>query len=207
MTETLREQVRDKLARPSFDFTAAMRAVCAEMVARTPDLCHIRLDEVAICFCQARNREPYGMYASLTPLRFAGGALTTVRRRQRFGLQKLLDAGGREMLYILSFYLPRFMDLPLSEKLITIFHELWHISPQFNGDIRRHPGKCFAHTRSQKHYDAQMGALADRWLATGPPAELWSFLLLTCEQLHKAHGPIVGLRVAKPRLIPCGNSI
>ena len=206
MTGELRKQARDEHAQRSFDFTAAMRSLCAEMVARTPELSHIRLDEVAICFCQARNRQPYGMYASLTPLRFAGGALTTVRRRQRLGMQKLLDSRGREMLYILSFYLPRFMDLPLREKLITIFHELWHISPQFNGDIRRHPGKCFAHTRSQKHYDAQMAALTDRWLATGPPDELWSFLHLTCQQLHNTHGSIVGLRVAKPRLITYGTS-
>lgn len=199
-------EIRER-AQLSFDFTAAMRTVCAEIIARTPELSHIRLDEVAICFCQARNRKPYGMYASLTPLRFADGALTTIRRRQRFGMQKLLNSRGREMLYILSFYLPRFMDLPLQEKLITIFHELWHISPRFNGDIRRHPDKCFAHTRSQKQYDAQMATLADRWLASRPPEELWLFLHLNCEQLHNTQGPIVGLRIAKPRLIPCRGSV
>ena len=32
----------------SFDFTAQMRAVCQDMVARLPELAHIDLDQVAI---------------------------------------------------------------------------------------------------------------------------------------------------------------
>ena len=36
------------------------------------------------------------------------------------GIQRLYDASGREMLYILSFYLPRYLDLPLPEKLIRL---------------------------------------------------------------------------------------
>ena len=39
------------------------------------------------------------------------------------------------MLYLLSFYLPRFLKLPWREKLATVIHELWHVNPQFNGDL------------------------------------------------------------------------
>ena len=42
----------------------------------------------------------------------------------------------------MSFYLPRFCDQSLDEKLSTVMHELWHISPAFDGDIRRLPGRC-----------------------------------------------------------------
>ena len=87
----------------------------------------------------------------LTPLRFEGGRLTSVRRTGRWTIERLYDEAGREMLYLLSFYLPRFLEHPLREKLATVVHELWHIGPGFDGDLRRHPGRCYAHSHSQRH--------------------------------------------------------
>jgi hypothetical protein len=185
-----------------FDFTAQMRLVCQDMIVRLPELAHIDLSRVLVCFKQARKRVPHGMFASLTPLRFEGGRPTTVRRGRPLAIQRLVDPAGREMLYILAFYLPRFMDLDFREKLITIVHELWHISPSFNGDLRRHAGRCYAHTGSQKQYDAAMDALAQRWLAAGPPEELWSFLAGSFDELATRHGPIVGMKIPRPKLIP-----
>lgn len=185
-----------------FDFTAGMRTLCHDMAGRLPELAHVEMDRVAVCFCQARKRVPHGMFASLTPLRFAGGAETTIRRGRRFAIQRLRSADGQEMLYVLSFYLPRFMDLDFREKLITIVHELWHISPKFDGDIRRHEGRCFAHTGSQKQYDAAMDVMAQRWLAAGPPEQLWGFLTGSFEDLLARHGRIVGIKIRRPRLIP-----
>jgi hypothetical protein len=188
-----------------FDFTARMRAVCQDMIVRLPELGHIDLARVLVCFKQARKRVPHGMFASLTPLRFEGGSPTTVRRGKPLAIQRLVDPAGREMLYILGFYLPRFMDLVFREKLITIMHELWHISPRFDGDIRRHAGRCFAHTGSQSAYDVEMDRLAQRWLAQEPPEELWGFLTGSVEELVARHGRIVGVKVPRPRLIPVGS--
>jgi hypothetical protein len=111
------------------------------------------------------------------------------------------------MLYILSFYLPRFHDLPFREKLITILHELWHISPQFDGDLRRHAGRCHVHTRSQREYDAAMGLLADRWLAMNPCRTLFEFLERDFRQLLAEHGAIHGSRIPVPKLIPVMHGI
>jgi hypothetical protein len=83
-----------------------------------------------------------------------------------------------------------------------VLHELWHISPRFNGDIRRHEGRYHAHTHSQAEYDDQMGRLADGWLAQAPPPELWSFLNDDFRQLIGRHGGIVGLRIRRPRILP-----
>jgi hypothetical protein len=185
-----------------FDFTAQMRLVCQDMIARLPELSHIDLSRVSVGFCQARKRVTHGLFASLTPLRFAGGAETTIRRGRPYTIQRLADREGREMLYVLSFYLPRFMDLDLREKLITIVHELWHIGPRFDGDIRRHEGRCYAHSGSQKQYDAAMDLLVQRWLASGPPEELWSFLDGSFDDLMARHRRIVGIKVSRPRLIP-----
>jgi hypothetical protein len=189
-------------AERSFDFTARMRGVCDDMVARLPELAHIDLSRIAICFCQARKPVQHGIYASLTPLRFKDGALTAKRRGRMYAVQRVCGADGREMLYVLSFYLPRFQNLVLREKLITILHELWHISPEFNGDIRRHAGRYHAHSHSQCEYDRQMGILADRWLLAGPPEELWGFLRHDFRALLAAHGRILGVKIARPRLVP-----
>ena len=62
------------------------------------------------------------------------------------------------------------MNLPLDEKLATILHELWHIGPRFDGDVRRHPGRCYAHTPREAEYHAAMHELKDRWLAQHPSA-------------------------------------
>ena len=186
----------------AFDFTQRMRDVCEDVVARTPELSHVDLSRVALSFCQARRRTTWGIYASLTPLRFKGGALTEVRRKRNYTIQRLFDRDGREMLYILSFYLPRFMDLSLEEKLITVLHELWHISPAFDGDIRRHAGRCYAHTHSQAQYDAQMAVYARRWQAQNPPEPLWGFLRHNFDGLLREAGRVVGVRVPRPKLLP-----
>ena len=187
-----------------FDFTSRMRLLCADMIVRTPELGHVDLSRIALTFSQARKGVSWGMYASLTPLRFQGGERTTLRRGKQYQVQRIMDSSGQEMLYLLSFYLPRFMNLVFREKLITVFHELWHIGPQFDGDLRRHEGRCFAHTHSQAEYDRQMGIFADRWLSQSPDAELWNFLRHNFQELHTSQGPIYGLRVKRPKLVPVG---
>jgi hypothetical protein len=172
------------------------------MVARLSELTHIDMSRVAVGFCQTRKAVPHGMFASLTPLRFAGGAATTIRRGKPHAIQRVCDPAGREMLYILSFYLPRFQNLDFREKLITVLHELWHISPDFNGDIRRHAGRYHAHTHSQAEYDEEMGRLTDRWLALAPAEPLWGFLRDDFRQLSARHGGIVGLKIPRPRILP-----
>ncbi len=190
------------VVRSGLDFTLHARRVCEDMVARLDSLKHIDLARVAFSFCQARKAVPHGMYASLTPLRFAGGATETVRRGRRWRIPRLVDASGREVLYILNFYLPRFLDLSLSAKLTTIVHELWHIGPRFDGDLRRFGGRCYAHSGSQKRYDALVAAMAERWLSHRPPEALYEFLRDDHHELTRRYGRIFGLRVRTPKLIP-----
>lgn len=184
-----------------FDFTGHMRALCEDITQRLPALGHIDMDRVAVSFSQARKRVRHGLYATLTPMRFEGGALSSHRGGQRYTVQRLYAADGREMLYILSFYLPRFLDETFREKLITVLHELWHIGPQFDGDIRRHPGRCHVHTQSQREYDEQMAVLTDKWLAERPDERLYEFLYSDFDTLHRRHGGIYGVKVPHPKLL------
>ena len=183
-----------------FDFTRAMRALCEDACTTLPEFAHVRMDRVAVTFAQAKKRVPHGLQAKLTPLRFEGGAGTTVKRGVTFAAPRLHD-GTREILYILTFYLPRFLEHGPREKLTTVLHELQHISPAFDGDIRRFPGRCYAHTGSQANYDAQMAVLADRYLDAGPPPWAVRFLESRYADLVARHGAVVGLKLPVPRLV------
>ena len=125
------------------------------MAARLDEFRHIDMSLVAVSFRQTRKHMRGGLYASLTPLRFAGGQLQSVRRGRNWKIQRVV-VDGREMLYLLNFYLPRFLDLPFAEKLTTIAHELLHIGPQFDGDSA---GGRYAHTHSHAESDAHAARL------------------------------------------------
>ncbi len=185
-----------------FDFTFHVRQVCRDMTARLPELAHIDMDRVAVSFSQARSSHSHGLQATLTPMRFEGGATTTQRAGRRYRCQQLFDEQGHERLYILSCYLPRFLNHGLQEKVATLLHELWHISPEFNGDLRRFKGRCYAHGPSQKSYDAQVNKLAQRWWRRSPPAELYQFLRFSFRELDAQCGPIYGTKIPAPKLIP-----
>jgi hypothetical protein len=185
-----------------FDFTLHMRRLCDDMIARLDALRHVDMSRVAVSFAQTRRAGRQGMFASLTPLRFADGRMHTFRRKRRWGIQRVYDPDGREMLYILNFYLPRFLDLPLREKLTTTLHELWHIGPKFDGDVRRLGSRCFAHGSSKKQYDAHVESLLDVWLSLAPPEPLYAFLRLDFRGLTARHGRVFGRRVAAPKLVP-----
>lgn len=186
----------------AFDFTGHARRLCDDLTARLPELLHVDMARVAVAFTQTRRDGPHGLHASLTPLRFAGGAETTVRRGRRYRIQPVVNERQRVCLYLLKFYLPRFLDLPFEEKLITVCHELWHVGPRFDGDLRRHDGRCYAHGGSREAYDDSMRALARKWLSSQPPRELWEFLEHDFAALVARHGQVIGLRIRQPRLVP-----
>ena len=193
---------RSETRGPGFDFTGRMRVLCEDISQRLPEMKHIDVSRIAIAFAQTRKRVRHGMWASLTPMRFADGAEVEYRKGRRYSVQRLYGEDGVEMLYILTFYLPRFMQLSFQDKLVTVFHELWHVSPEFNGDIRRFPGRCYAHSQSEKEYDAEMKVLAEQWLSQNPSEETYAFLKLKFSGLQSRYGQVFGVKVPQPKLIP-----
>ncbi len=186
-----------------FHFTDHMFQICKDMTQRVPALSHINMDKVAVGFCSARNyNSPYGTYATLTPLRFENGATVTVRDGRKYTLQKVIDRQNSEKLYLLNFYLPRFFIGSFIDRLTTTVHELWHISPEFNGDIRRLGGRCYVHSGSQKDFDAVAQSLAKQWLTLNPDPQLYEFLKLDLDQIVQQYGPLIGSRYSPPKLIP-----
>src|SRR5262249_54856359 len=119
-----------------FDFCARMHALCSDIARRCPELAHIDVSRLLIAVTQARSGRPAGLQARVTPLRFRDGGLLRRRDRVTYQVQRYL-VDGLDMLYLITFCLPRFLDQDFDDKFITLFHELYHISPGFEGDLRR----------------------------------------------------------------------
>ena len=128
-------------------------------------------------FTQARNGRSHGLQARVTPLRFHGGRLIRRHRGVPYQVQRFV-VDGSDVLYLMTFCLPRFLNQSFDDKLVTVFHELFHISPRFDGDLRRHAGRYAVHSHSQRRYDQHMAKLARAYLATDPDPELHDFLRL-----------------------------
>jgi predicted metallopeptidase len=184
-----------------FDFCGHIRQLAEDVVARCEVFRHIDVSRLLFTMAQARSRRLHGLQARVTPLRFRGGELTRRRWGTTYRVQRFF-VGGREMLYVVAFCLPRFLDQDFDDKLITLFHELYHIGPAFDGDLRRHDGRYCIHSHSKRNYDQHMADLARAYLADGAQKHLSAFLRLNFGQLHQRHGSIVGVLVPRPKLIP-----
>src|ERR1700687_1646745 len=184
-----------------FDFCGHVRRLCADIVGRCPALEHIDAERLLFGITQARSRRMHGLQARVTPLRFRDGRLVRRRRGVIYQVQRHF-VDDREMLYLVTFCLPRFLDQDFDDKFITLFHELYHISPEFNGDLRRHEGRCSFHSHSKRAYDRHMADLARAYLASGSNAELHAFLRMDFAQLQQRHGSVVGVAVPRPKVIP-----
>ena len=186
---------------PPLDFTDRIGRVCADVAARCPELAHVDPARVLFTFTPARNRSVYGLQARVTPMRFRNGALVRRFRGAAYQVQRYF-VDGREMLYLVTFCLPRFLDQSFEEKLVTVFHELYHVGPRFDGDLRRHGGRYDVHSRSKKAYDAHMAQLVKRYLAGHPDPESLGFLRHGADTLWAAHGGITGVTVPRPKMVP-----
>jgi hypothetical protein len=184
-----------------FDFCGHVRRLCGDVVRHCPELAHIDVSRLLFAMTQARSARAHGLQARVTPLRFRGGRLTRRRGGHTYQVQRYF-VDGREMLYLVTFCLPRFLDRPLHDKFVTLFHELYHIGPDFDGDLRRHEGRCAMHTHSKRRYDAHMSELARAYLGNGADQPLYSFLRLDFAQMEHRHGGVVGVVVPRPRLLP-----
>lgn len=192
---------RHVLDRLPLDFTGRIRRVCLDVTTRCPELAHIDTDRVLFTFTPARNRSVYGLQARVTPMRFRNGDLVRRFRGSAYQVQRYF-VEGREVLYLVTFCLPRFLDQTFHEKLVTVFHELYHIGPRFDGDLRRHGGRYDVHTRSKKAYDSHMSELVKRFLADHPNPDELNFLRHRADALWSTHGGITGVMVPRPKMVP-----
>ncbi len=106
---------------------------------------------------------------------------------------------GNLLSYIIYFYSPRFLDLPPVEKLRVIFHELYHISPDFNGDIRRFGKGGSAHGSSKKRFDSRFEGELQEFMKYLIETEHWEFINLDARGLFEKYKKILSCRMKTPR--------
>ncbi len=188
---------------PVLNLTQELERLIADIARRMEEFGHIDPERVMVCVSSTRGGGIHGTYAKIHPLRFENGSRTTSVRRRRGTLVYEIPPvtrRGVEMLYVIYFLVPRFLNLPLREKLITIFHELYHISPEFDGDIRRFPGKNYAHGSSREKFNALMSDIVGSYLESADVHAGVGFLEGDLAEIRSRHGSIVGRRLAAPRL-------
>ena len=185
------------------NLTGELERLIADIVGRMEEFGHIDPARLLVCVAATRGSGVHGTYAKIHPLRFAGGVASTRMKRGRRTVTCTLPAithQGREVLYLVYFLVPRFFNLSRREKLITVFHELYHVSPAFDGDIRRFSGRNYAHGSSTKRYNAHMATLVDAYLARRGDDPLPDFLASTMSELRSRHRVIVARRMRAPRI-------
>ena len=186
----------------TLNLTAELERLIADIAAKVIAFCHVDPSRLLVCVNSSRSSE-HGAFAKIHPLRFKGGELSTVVKRGRSCITCFMPEVNHNnvgMLYVIYFTLPRFMDRPLNEKLVTIFHELYHISPQFDGDIRRFPGRNFAHGSSAKKYNLLMESFVAEYLSLFESRDRAAFLDADMDTLRLKHRAIVGRKMAMPKI-------
>ena len=196
-----RAELQTVQASEPFDFGANMQRLVMDIAVRVPDFRHLKAPRILVTATQSRGETLRGLQARVTPLRFPGGTLTRKRRGVPYHIQRYF-LGDHEYLYLMTFCLPRFLEQDFDSKFVTLFHELYHIGPAFDGDLRRHDGRCHMHTHSQREYNQSMVQYAREYLESKPDPQLHSFLRLDFAQLRQRHGAVVGIVVPRPKIIP-----
>ncbi|HLB58480.1 MAG TPA: hypothetical protein VJL87_00150, partial [Bdellovibrionota bacterium] len=182
-------------------FDQAMKALVDDIILHCAYFQHIKLDKVLISTKPSKVPGSEGLWAQLFPMRYKNGAFSGVEREgsrlERYKMEPLV-IDGKEIFYIIYFFAPRFHQIPFIEKMTTIFHELYHISPEFNGDVRRFPGKNYMHGTSMEKYDSLMMALAKDYLFRTQNLEKSDFLRFGYRALQKRYGVVLESQFPEP---------
>ena len=187
---------------PVIDISTACAALAADICRRVPELGHIDPERILICLSRSRADGDHGVYARIAPLRFGAGAREKTRRRGRFVetfRMPSLAHEGREILYLVYLMVPRFLRLSFEQKLGTVIHELYHIAETFDGDLRRFPGRNFAHGSSRNAYNRIIARLQEQYLAHRPDPQLLGVLHLGEAGWRSGQFRLTGLTVPLPR--------
>ena len=187
----------------TLNLTLELERLIEHIARHVEDFVHIDHRRVLVCVSSTRGGGIHGTYAKIHPLRFEDGSRRkTVRRGTRLYEYEMpaVSHRGVEILYVIYFLVPRFLNLPFRDKMIILFHELFHISPEFNGDIRRFPGRNYAHGGSTRKYNSRMAKIADSYLSTLNDRSLVSFLEGNMEEVRGRFKTIVGRKMEAPRI-------
>jgi predicted metallopeptidase len=195
----MRQENTDKNKTTGFDFTGNMALLVDDIIKTHPFFKHIRIENILVAISPS-NGNRNGVVAKLRPMLFEGGSRTKVVRGIEYAAPEVV-INDKNILYIVYFHLPRFLNHGNEKtKLSTVIHELHHVSPIFNGDIRRYSGKNYAHGNSRKDFDDLISIYTDEYISHTIHPELSNFLKYKYNELKRKYGAIYGDMIRIPRL-------
>jgi predicted metallopeptidase len=180
------------------DLSLELTGIIKEIVDCCGALGHIDVNRVLVCVGSNRSSRRGGLYGKLIPLRFKDGS-SVLRYHGRLYAIPEISNNGHSCLYIIYFYMPRFFDLPWEEKLRVIFHELYHISPHFDGDIRRMGTVKKAHGHSKKHFDTLYDAELRSFIRHLQGTPHINFLAMTSRDLYGRYRRVTAVKMKHPK--------
>lgn len=176
-----------------FSYTGHLESLIRSWCRRYRQLGHIDMDRVILSVAKCRSRSRKGVYASIMSLKYPDGRVKKPFRGRAYQWGEVRK-NGKAALYLIKIYLPRFHNMSIDEKVSTILHELHHIHPKFNGELRRFDGSHWAHGKSQRDFEAMFECLKrDIMKRLSPMCEL--FLNCRFLSLLKRFGDVYGDRL------------
>ena len=137
--------------------TLAVKRLIRDAARRLPELGHVRAGRILVVAGEARRASR----ATIRPARFKQTGRPPSRGRRK----PLVRVKGRTILYVVTLRPLWFVASTPEARIDTILHELYHVSPRFDGTLHR--GR--RHTRlPRSRYDRRIRALRRRYLATAP---------------------------------------
>jgi hypothetical protein len=142
------------------NLTLAVKKLVRDVARRVPELAHVKASRVLVVAGEARRNSR----ATIRPAHFG----TTRRRAAGAGGAKkpLVRIKGRKILYVITLRPLWFVASTPEQRLLTIFHELYHASTRFDGTLhrgRRHSRVPLA------RYNRRVRRLLNRYLGEASP--------------------------------------
>ncbi|MBN1499943.1 MAG: hypothetical protein JW982_07305 [Spirochaetes bacterium] len=181
------------------DLTQLLKEIIYIIIRRYETFSHIDIDNLLITLATNRKNTRRSLtFGKCVPLKFENGSRTKIIQNRKFAIPTV-KIKNNVILYMIVFYKPHFFDLPLEYKIKVIFHELYHICPEFNGDIRRFGIRKAAHGASRKKYDTYFEEEMNDFIDFIKTTKYKNVLGMNYKQIHKKFGSVKFLRMKIPK--------
>src|SRR4051812_38757026 len=111
-------------------FNRAVRALLDHIVQTMPEFAHIKPSRIVIVAGEARRASR----GTVKPLLYEPGTFGTAGEGKR---KPIVRIRGRKMLYCITLRPLFFRASTPKARVVTLLHELFHISPEFDGTLAR----------------------------------------------------------------------
>lgn len=168
------------------NLTEGLREAAGEICTWVPELARIDVSRVQFSLFYARQAKRTLTYARCYPL---SREVRQIGRRW-YALEPIYTPQRRKARYIVAFAWKRYWNLSPRKRLETLVHELYHISPRFDGELRSFETGGF-HGHGLRWFDRQVRELMETYIPDGLEQEfpaltisLNSGLKVTGEKLY-----------------------